>query len=346
MRRPPTPKSAPKSSVSRPARPQLLTPSSTDALLAQTPGSKKSTPRKAGDSGLGGAASTPKKPGTPKAAPLGGLGDPAAAAPAANAAPEASAAAAPSGTKEGVVSKVNLGELPGTAGPGAEEARSILLGAFPSFVSVFVVYCRVGSECATLADASKLKLDGFKKLLKDAPSLEVQGMGAEAMAALFARCLTGQPPPQPKAPPGAKGAPAAKGAAPAKAEGEAKAVPPEQVELQIHEFLSLMTRLAFLKANPRYGKKDPKGTAAPEIVPVPSALAPPAAGPLEPRLPAGRRAGDATAHARPASRGAAGCVARCELLETSAATGARGERGLRPGRSMLQALLDRISFQI
>ena len=187
------------------------------------------------------------------------------------------------------MSKVNLGELPGTAGPGAEEARSILLGAFPSFVSVFVVYCRVGSECATLADVSKLKLDGFKKLLKDAPSLEVQGMGAEAMAALFARCLTGQPPPQPKAPPGAKGAPAAKGAAPAKAEGEAKAVPPEQVELQIHEFLSLMTRLAFLKANPRYGKKDPKGTAAPEIVPVPSALAPPAAGPLEPRLPPGRR---------------------------------------------------------
>ena len=38
--------------------------------------------------------------------------------------------------------------------------------------------------------------------------------------------------------------------------------PPEQVQLQLFEFLSLLTRLCFLKANPRYGKKDPKGTGA------------------------------------------------------------------------------------
>ena len=36
----------------------------------------------------------------------------------------------------------------------------------------------------------------------------------------------------------------------------------EQVQLQLHEFLSLLTRLCFLKANPRYGKKDPKGRGA------------------------------------------------------------------------------------
>ena len=35
------------------------------------------------------------------------------------------------------------------------------------------------------------------KLLKDSPALEVQGMGSEAMAALFARFLTGQPEPRP-----------------------------------------------------------------------------------------------------------------------------------------------------
>ena len=44
------------------------------------------------------------------------------------------------------------------------------------------------------------------------------------------------------------------------------------MQLQLFEFLSLLTRLAFLKANPRYGKMSPKGSAAPEIVPVPSCL--------------------------------------------------------------------------
>ncbi len=44
------------------------------------------------------------------------------------------------------------------------------------------------------------------------------------------------------------------------------------MQLQLFEFLSLLTRLCFLKANPRYGKSGPKGQAAPEIVPVPTCL--------------------------------------------------------------------------
>ena len=69
-----------------------------------------------------------------------------------------------------------------------------------------MLYTRVGSECASLAEATKLGLEGFRKLLKDAPALEVAGMGADAMAALFARCLTGQP--QPAVAPNPAAAPA------------------------------------------------------------------------------------------------------------------------------------------
>ena len=141
-----------------------------------------------------------------------------------------------------------------------------------------MLYTRVGSECATLAEATKLGLEGFRKLLKDAPALEVAGMGADAMAALFARCLTGQPQPAvvKKPPPNKAGAaPLKAGAATRKDKPEEAGpapVPPEQVQLQLFEFLSLLTRLPFLKANPRYGKMSPKGSAAPEIVPVPSCL--------------------------------------------------------------------------
>ena len=99
------------------------------------------------------------------------------------------------GPRESALSHVDFADLPGTSGAGAEEARQILLGAFPTLVSLFMLYSRVGSECATLEEVSKLRLDGFRKLLKDAPSLKVLGMGVDAMAGLFARCLTGQPQP-------------------------------------------------------------------------------------------------------------------------------------------------------
>ena len=98
-----------------------------------------------------------------------------------------------------------------------------------------MLYTRVGSECASLAEATKLGLEGFRKLLKDAPALEVAGMGADAMAALFARCLTGQPQPavvKKPAPNKAGAAPLKAGAATRKdkPEGAGPApVPPEQV---------------------------------------------------------------------------------------------------------------------
>ena len=98
-----------------------------------------------------------------------------------------------------------------------------------------MLYTRVGSECATLAEATKLGLEGFRKLLKDAPALEVAGMGADAMAALFARCLTGQPQPAvvKKPPPNKAGAaPLKAGAATRKDKPEEAGpapVPPEQV---------------------------------------------------------------------------------------------------------------------
>ena len=98
-----------------------------------------------------------------------------------------------------------------------------------------MLYTRVGSECATLAEATKLGLEGFRKLLKDAPALEVAGMGADAMAALFARCLTGQPQPavvKKPAPNKAGAAPLKAGAATRKDKPEEAGpapVPPEQV---------------------------------------------------------------------------------------------------------------------
>ena len=296
VRRPVTPKVAPKATVRGPSHKPLLTQRTfTDAHeTAQALGSgKKSSP---GSGSARGSPSVSKAASrsTPKSSALAGLDDTAANSP--RAAPAAAAGAvavdevevslegmsleapASQDPKQRVLSQVNLSELPGTAGAGAEEARQILAGAFPALVSLFMLYSRVGSECVTLAEATTLGLEGFRKLLKDAPSLEVVGMGADAMGALFARCLTGQPQPALIKKPVANKA----GAAPLKAGAATKKdkpedagpppIPPEQVQLQLSEFLSLLTRLSFLKANPRYGKKDPKGSAAPEVVPVPTCL--------------------------------------------------------------------------
>ena len=278
VRRPVTPKVAPKAAVRGPShKPLLAQPTLTDTRPnAQALGSgKKSTP---GSGSARGGASISKAPrSTPKSSALAGLDDTAANSP--RAAPVAATGAvaveevelslegmaleapASQDPKQRVLSQVNLAELPGTAGAGAEAVRQILAGAFPALVSLFMLYSRVGSECVTLAEATTLGIEGFRKLLKDAPSLEVVGMGADAMAALFARCLTGQPQPVLIKKPVANKA----GAAPLKAGASTKKdkpeeagpppVPPEQVQLQLFEFLSLLTRLCFLKANPRYGKK-------------------------------------------------------------------------------------------
>jgi len=200
-------------------------------------------------------------------------------APVGDPAPTAFAAPASNDPRGQCLAKVNFGDLPGTAGAGGDETRGILLGSFEPLVGVFAAYCRVGNESATIEDVGKLGLAGFKKLIKDTSGLEVQGMGAEAMSGLFARFLTGQPEPKPKAAAPAKGpakgSPAAKGAADKKPAADAgpPAIPPEQVQLQLHEFLGLLVRLVFLRQNPRYGRKESKGTAAPEVVPVARCLA-------------------------------------------------------------------------
>ena len=262
VRRPVTPKVAPKATVRGRSHESLLTqPTLTDARdTAQALGSgkKPSTP---GSGSARGSASIPKAAprSTPKSAPLAGLEDTAANSP--RAAPPAAAGAvaveevelslegmtmeepASKDPKQRVLSQVNMAELPGTAGAGAAEAQQILAGAFPALVSLFMLYSRVGSECVTLAEATTLGLEGFRKLLKDAPSLEVVGMGADAMAALFARCLTGQPQPSlmKKAPPAANkagAAPLKAGAATKKAAAEDTGpppIPPEQVQLQLFE---------------------------------------------------------------------------------------------------------------
>ena len=260
VRRPVTPKVAPKAAVRGPShKPLLAQPTLTDTRPnAQALGSgKKSTP---GSGSARGGASISKAPrSTPKSSALAGLDDTAANSP--RAAPVAATGAvaveevelslegmaleapASQDPKQRVLSQVNLAELPGTAGAGAEAVRQILAGAFPALVSLFMLYSRVGSECVTLAEATTLGIEGFRKLLKDAPSLEVVGMGADAMAALFARCLTGQPQPSlmKKAPPAANkagAAPLKAGAATKKAAAEDTGpppIPPEQVQLQLFE---------------------------------------------------------------------------------------------------------------
>ena len=147
VRRPVTPKVAPKATVRGPSHePSLTQLNRTPVITAQALGSgKKSSP---GSGSARGGASIPKAPhrSTPKSAALAGLDDTAANSPRASppvagagavavedveVAMEGMALEAPASQdpKQRVLSQVNLAELPGTAGAGAEEARQILAGA-------------------------------------------------------------------------------------------------------------------------------------------------------------------------------------------------------------------------
>ena len=147
VRRPATPKVAPKATVRGPSHePSLTQLNRTPVITAQALGSgKKSSP---GSGSARGGASIPKAPhrSTPKSAALAGLDDTAANSPRASppvagagavavedveVAMEGMALEAPASQdpKQRVLSQVNLAELPGTAGAGAEEARQILAGA-------------------------------------------------------------------------------------------------------------------------------------------------------------------------------------------------------------------------
>ena len=148
VRRPVTPKVAPKATVRGPSHEPLPDTqlNRTPVITAQALGSgKKSSP---GSGSARGGASIPKAPhrSTPKSAALAGLDDTAANSPRASppvagagavavedveVAMEGMALEAPASQdpKQRVLSQVNLAELPGTAGAGAEEARQILAGA-------------------------------------------------------------------------------------------------------------------------------------------------------------------------------------------------------------------------
>ena len=147
VRRPVTPKVAPKATVRRSSHaplPDTAKPNTCDTTQALGSG-KKSNP---GSGSARSGASIPKAPhrSTPKSAALAGLDETAANSP--RASPPAAGAGAVSveevevamegialkapaseDPKQRVLSQVNLAELPGTAGAGAEEARQILAGA-------------------------------------------------------------------------------------------------------------------------------------------------------------------------------------------------------------------------
>ena len=66
---------------------------------------------------------------------------------------------------EEVLKAVNLDGLPHCP---TEEVMATLKDKYEQLVAVFVQYCKLGSECATITAATRLKLAGFRKLVKDA----------------------------------------------------------------------------------------------------------------------------------------------------------------------------------
>ena len=128
---------------------------------------------------------------------------------------------------EEVLKAVNLDGLPHCP---TDEVMATLKDKYEQLVAVFVQYCKLGSECATIAAATRLKLAGFRKLVKDA-NLELKVFDFDAMSRLFAQC----------SPKGGGGV------------GGGKAIPnPETVDLGMENFLTLLVTLAFCRDNPRY----------------------------------------------------------------------------------------------
>ena len=141
-------------------------------------------------------------------------------------APVVSNAAAPTNRDE-VLAQVNLDGLPHCP---TEQIIDTLKERYEQLVAVFVQYCKMGSECATITAATRLKLAGFRKLVKDA-NLELKVFDFDAMSRLFAQC-------------------SAKGGG---GVGGGKAIPnPETVDLGMENFLTLLVTLAFCRDNPRY----------------------------------------------------------------------------------------------
>ena len=177
----------------------------------------------------------------------------------------ASGSPAPTNTEE-VLAAINLEGLPHCP---TEQILDILKEKYSDLVAVFANYCKQGSECTTISSSTRLKVAGFRKLVKDA-NLELKVFDFDAMARLFAQCSN-------------KG-----GGGP----GGGKAIPnPETVDLGMENFLTLMVCLAFGRDNPRYqfakesaGKKE-ETVPVLQCVQVGAAAAAPQPPPPPPRLP-------------------------------------------------------------
>ena len=68
-----------------------------------------------------------------------------------------------------------------------EQIIDILKDKYDQLAAVFAQYCKQGSECTTIASSTRLKIAGFRKLVKDA-NLELKVFDFDAMARLFAQC--------------------------------------------------------------------------------------------------------------------------------------------------------------
>ena len=122
--------------------------------------------------------------------------------------------------KDEVLTQVNLDGLPHCPN---EQMMDLIKEHYESLVAVFVHYCKQ-SECKTLEQATRLRLAGFKKLIKDA-NLELKVYDMEQMSRLFMQVG------------GAKGV---------------GSIADDTLSIGVEQFLTLMIRLAFGRDNPRY----------------------------------------------------------------------------------------------
>ena len=155
--------------------------------------------------------------GAPKAD--GAKGKPKVEEEAAAASAPVSAGAAPT-NKDEVLSQINLEGLPHCPN---EQILELVKEKYENLSAVFIHYCKQ-SECKTMEQSTRLRLAGFKKLVKDA-NLELKVYDLDMMCRLFMQMG------------GAKGIGSSAD---------------ETLSLGIEQFLTLMIRLAFGRDNPRY----------------------------------------------------------------------------------------------
>ena len=147
-----------------------------------------------------------------------------------SAAQETSDSNEPPKTKEEALAQISFEGLPSCA---TEEVVAVMRDKYDTIAKVFAHYCKF-SECKTVEMATRMRLSGFKRLVKES-GLEVKVYNIDQMSRLF----------------NLKGG--AKGAALDAEDG---------TSLGIEQFLTLLVHLAFYRDNPRYA---PQLTGAPKL---------------------------------------------------------------------------------